>query len=153
MKIFLLLALLLASCATKKEPEKDDSEPLKGPERRIVGRIASVSRAGQFVLIQRLGTGTLPGNMVYQSRGPDGRTASLKLSGERVRDFYAADLRSGTAQKGDAVVAYLDSAKKKDKTEKTETSTDDQPKNEKAATEEVKEEESDQDPETIKDSD
>ncbi|MFT6865040.1 MAG: hypothetical protein ACJAVK_003612 [Akkermansiaceae bacterium] len=141
MKILLLLAIFLVSCASHKKikeeteeevkkEEKEDPDALKGPEKRIVGRIASVSKAGKFVLIQRLGNGTLPGNVLYQARGPEGRAASLRPSGERVRDFYAADLLSGTVEVGDAVVAYLNPQKKKEN-----------------------ESESDQDPETIKDSD
>lgn len=80
----------------------------------IVGRIASVSARSQFVLIQKIGTGTLPKGIIYQSRGPDDRTASLRPSGERVRDFFAADLLNGEAKKGDAVIAYRNSAKKED---------------------------------------
>ncbi len=108
---FLLLLLLLPSCSLfekEKETASEAEEEKKntGPERRIVGRIASVSQAGEFVLIQKFGTGSLPKNTIYQSQGPEGRSASLRPSGERVRDFFAADLISGKVEKGDAVVAY-----------------------------------------------
>jgi len=170
MKILLLLAIFLVSCASPKKikeetkekedggkkEEKEDPDALKGPEKRIVGRIASVSKAGKFVLIQRLGNGTLPGNVLYQARGPEGRAASLRPSGERVRDFYAADLLSGTVEVGDAVVAYLNPQKKKENPDETEGSGDAEeakPKKTEASLKQENESESDQDPKTIKDSD
>lgn len=118
MKFFLFLPLLLiASCVSLKKDEKKDDEKGKvtGPEKRIIGRIASVSLAGEFVLIQKFGPGSLPKNTIYQSQGPEGRTASLRPSGERVRDFYAADLVSGKVEKGDAVVGYPDRQKEEKK--------------------------------------
>lgn len=103
--LHLPLVVLLASCAGSKKDQEDSDKP-KAPDQRIVGRIASVSKAGKFVLIQKYGTGILPASALYQSRGSDGRTAALRPSGERVRDFFAADLLSGNPQKGDAVLAY-----------------------------------------------
>ena len=115
MKVLLLLSFLLISCGNKTEPdEQKKAKKNKGPDQMIVGRIASVSARSQFVLIQKIGTGTLPKGIIYQSRGPDDRTASLRPSGERVRDFFAADLLNGEAKKGDAVIAYINSAKKED---------------------------------------
>ena len=118
-KALLTLALTLAlnSCASLQKDQKKETEETKitGPEKRIIGRITSVSRAGEFVLIQKFGPGSLPKNTLYQSQGPEGRSASLRPSGERVRDFYAADLISGTVMKGDAVVGYPDP--KKEETE------------------------------------
>jgi len=57
----------------------------------------------------------MPVNTIIQTSGPDGRTASLKPSGERVRNFFAADIVNGEVQIGDAVAAYFDQQKKKDK--------------------------------------
>ncbi len=103
--------LFLSSCSSrnKNQSEEEETQPkITGPEKRVVGRIASVSKAGEFVLIQKFGPGTLPKNTLYQSQGPQGRAASLRPSGERVRDFYAADLVSGDVEKGDAVIGYPD---------------------------------------------
>lgn len=111
MKFFLLFSILLISCGNSPDKEKDE-DGLSGPDQIIVGRIASVAKRGKFVLIQKLGTGTLPKGIIYQSRGPHGRTASLRPSGERVRDFFAADLVNGAVEKGDAVIAYTNMGKK-----------------------------------------
>lgn len=105
MKLLLALGLLLLISCSGRQIKKDSDEP-QTTDLRIVGRIASVSKAGQFVLIQKYGPGFLPANALYQSRGSDGRTSSLRPSGERVRDFFAADLLNGNPQKGDAVLAY-----------------------------------------------
>ena len=107
MKFLLLISLFLVSCGNKASPDEPKKrKDIASSIQIIVGRIASVSRRGKFVLIQKLGTGTLPKGVIYQSRGPDGRTASLRLSGERIRDFFAADLLSGKTGKGNAVIAY-----------------------------------------------
>ena len=132
MKLLLLIPLLLISCSStkKKEDEKKDGK-IKGPDQVIVGRIASVSKLGKFVLIQQLGKGKLPQGIVYQARGPEGRTASLRPSGERVRDFYAADLLSGEAAKGDAVIAYQNIKTKKDEVAEDNESTSENEQTEK----------------------
>ena len=56
----------------------------------------------------------MPLNTISHTSGPDGRTASLRPSGERVRNFCAADIVNGDVQIGDAVVAYYDQQKKED---------------------------------------
>ena len=116
MKLLKILPILLIFSCSHSDPEKetDDQEQEKTPiiQKRIVGRIASVSSTGTFVLIQKYGTGTLPKNAIFQSQGDEGRQASLRPSGERVRDFFAADLINGTAKIGDAVLAYDTPSKK-----------------------------------------
>jgi len=110
MKYLLVLPILLLwSCSQgNPEKEKDDKAQDQKPviQKKVVGRIASVSSTGSFVLIQKYGTGSLPKEAVFQSQGNEGRQASLRPSGERVRDFFAADLLSGSAKIGDAVLAY-----------------------------------------------
>ena len=113
----LILALGLCSCSTSEEDPKDKNDPDKKDisiKKQIIGRIASVSSAGGFVLIQKYSVGKMPVNAIIQASGPDGRTASLKPSGERVRNFFAADIVNGEVQIGDAVAAYFDQQEKKD---------------------------------------
>ncbi len=116
--LFLILILTLSACSSsteedpkdKKDPEKKD---IKIPK-QIIGRIASVSTTGGFALIQKYSVGKMPVNAIIQSNGPNGRQASLKPSGERVQNFFAADILDGDAKIGDAVVAYFDQEKKED---------------------------------------
>ena len=107
----LILVLGLCSCSTSEEdPEdkKEAEEKEKVVHKQIIGRIASVSATGGFVLIQKYSIGKMPVNAIIQSSGADGRNASLRPSGERVQNFFAADLVSGEVEIGDAVVAYYD---------------------------------------------
>ncbi len=108
----LLLCLLFfgSSCGffKKNNNSPENKKKVNVAEKRIIGRIASVSQTGDFVLIQKYGPGMLPTESLFQSRGEENRTASLRPSGERIRDFFAADLIRGTVRKGDAVIAYPD---------------------------------------------
>lgn len=115
----LLFVLTFASCGSSP----DEEEESKIADQQIVGRIASVSKQGGFVLIQKFGPGPLPSGVLYQSRGPDNRSASLRPSGERIRDFFAADLLSGTVIKGDAVIAYPKEPEDEESGEKDEGDT------------------------------
>ena len=148
MKSLFFISLLLVSCGSETASDAvKEVQSLEGPDQIIVGRIASVSKRGKFVLIQKLGTGTLPKGIIYQSRGPDGRTASIRPSGERVRDFFAADLLSGETEKGFAVIAYQNHDRKQ-----TATKTKDEIE---CGAEENSDKndlsEDDQDPQTIRD--
>ena len=113
----LILALGICSCSNSEEDPGDKKDPDKEDlsiQKQIIGRIASVSSTGGFVLIQKYSSGKMPVNTIIQTSGPDGRTASLKPSGERVRNFFAADIVNGEVQIGDAIVAYFDQQKRRD---------------------------------------
>lgn len=73
----------------------------KGPA--LVGRIASVPADKRFVLIQRYGKWDAQSGQILTTRGPDNRTANLKTTGEKLGEFTAADIQSGTVGLGDAV--------------------------------------------------
>ena len=152
MKTLLLISFLLVSCGSKTaSDELKELKNIEGPDQMIVGRIASVSKRGKFVLIQKLGTGTLPKGVIYQSRGPDGRTASLRPSGERVRDFFAADLLSGETEKGFAVIAYQNLDRELTAEEETIKTKDEVEGDTKENLDESDRDEDDQDPQTIRD--
>lgn len=99
-----LLGLLVSACGsgTAPEPEAEGEPPPIPP--RVVGEIASVHPEEGFVLIRRTGLATLPAGMAYSSVGADGRTAALRLTGERLGRFFAADIGGGDPAAGDLVV-------------------------------------------------
>lgn len=80
------------------QPEKDDERPRSV----LVGRIASVSSHGAFVLIQSYGTWPVPPGAALWS-GDEEHMAALQVTGEKLGQFAAADIRSGTPSVGDAV--------------------------------------------------
>lgn len=126
MKLLLLLSasLLLISCGALKSLGREEPKPElenQPPTRQIIGRIASVSEAGQFVLIQKYGPGKLPQHALFQTHGSDGSSANIRPTGERVRDFFAADLITGKVQRGDAVSSFRLQPEKPKETPPTET--------------------------------
>ena len=100
-------ALGVLSCATDQSKKLDPSKleaqeaTIKAPE--IVGRIASVPSDKRFVLIQSYGKWSSESGQILTTRGPENRTANLKVTGEKLGEFAAADLQSGTVEVGDAV--------------------------------------------------
>ncbi|MBC7980596.1 MAG: hypothetical protein H7Y36_08555 [Armatimonadetes bacterium] len=101
--IFLLGFLFLASCASDmaavNAPEKTPEKP------RIVGRIASIPADRKFVLIQSYGDWKIETGAVLTTQGPEGRAANLRATGEKLGQYAAADIQSGTLELGDGVYA------------------------------------------------
>jgi hypothetical protein len=104
---FCLLSLpacsLFPSPQTGQEPASEEN----ANQPKLVGRIANVSADGSFVIIQSYGPWDVPTNSTLASMGSDDRTANLRVSGEKQRQFAAADVRSGSVEVGDAVYTTL----------------------------------------------
>lgn len=103
-KISALFLGLLVSCSEKPVEPVQKSEP-KVP-RELIGKIASVSPDQSFVLIQSYGKWAISAGTVLVSEGANLRTANLFVSGEKLGQFAAADLRSGKAEIGDGVYRF-----------------------------------------------
>lgn len=96
------LFVMLPSCADKpedkpKEKEEDSNAP------KLVGRVASIPADRRFVLIQAYGTWTVETGSVLTTQGPGERAANLRATGERLGQYAAADIQSGTLEVGDGV--------------------------------------------------
>lgn len=105
MKRFLLaptLFALLAGCATKPEKPKEPAKPVAASP-QLVGIVASVPSDKQFVLIRSYGKWDAQTGQILTTRGPEGRVANLRVTGEKLGEFSAADVQAGTAEIGDAV--------------------------------------------------
>jgi len=87
------------------QAEMRGEEEAQEPRAAVVGEIASVHREDRFVLIKRVAPGGFGSGMAYFSLNPDGRTASLRPTGERLGRFYAADIQEGNPAPGDLVMA------------------------------------------------
>jgi hypothetical protein len=104
MKLFWLAGcacLIAAACAEKKveKPEKKpDTDAL-----RLVARVQSRPGDKDFVLLEAYGKWTIAEGAVLHSYGPDGRSASLLITGEKLGQFVAADVTAGQVEIGDAV--------------------------------------------------
>lgn len=93
-----VLAMLVLGCADKPEPSKPVSTA------KIVGRIASIPADRKFVLIQAYGKWEVANGTILVTRGPEDRSANLRVTGETLGQYAAADLQAGTVEVGDAVM-------------------------------------------------
>jgi len=109
MGVLVVVAPLLSSCA--KPVEKPAEEVVKSD--KLVARVASIHKEEGYALIQRYGRLKLGDNAILYTLSVDGKTANLKVTGERLGQFVAVDIMSGELNIGDAV--YL-----RDLTEKGE---------------------------------
>jgi len=94
------LAVILAGCATSEKGE-EEQQSTKRPV--LVGRVASMPKGQDFVLLQSYGAWSVPPGVPVYCVGPEGRLANLLPTGEKMGQFLAADLRDGEVQVGDAV--------------------------------------------------
>lgn len=101
LRTLLLMAslALVPSCADK--PEEEATEKKEKP--RLVGRIDSISGDRKFVLIQAYGKWEIPTGAILTAQGPEGRAANLRVTGEKLGQFAAADIQSGTLEINDGV--------------------------------------------------
>ena len=79
----------------KKQPKTETT--------KLVARVQSRPGGKDFVLLEAYGKWTYVDGVNLYSYGEGGRTAALVTSGEKLGQFVAADLKSGTVEIGDAV--------------------------------------------------
>ncbi len=91
----------LFSKKTEKPKTDADKPVVEGP--KLIGRIASVPADKRFVLIRGYGKWEATTGEILTTRGPEGRSANLRTTGENLGDFAAADIQSGAVELGDAV--------------------------------------------------
>jgi hypothetical protein len=97
-----LALILLVSCSwlgmkKKKPPEEASLAP------KLVGRIASIPADKQFALIQSYEKWDIEIGTILTTRSSEERSANLRVTGESMGQFAAADIQSGTVEIGDAV--------------------------------------------------
>jgi hypothetical protein len=97
-------ALALPACSLFKSNKPDSAEnkpAAEGPE--LIGRIASIPADKHFVLIQSYGSWNIEAGTILTTRGLEERTSNLLVTGEKLGQFAAADIQSGSVEIGDAV--------------------------------------------------
>ena len=105
MRSLLLLGVALISSCSLFEDEK--VETARSESNRLVGRIALVPSEGEFVLIESYGPWRVPEGGLLTGVGTEGRTSNLVVTGEKLGQHAAADIRSGVAKVGDSVYHRL----------------------------------------------
>lgn len=101
----LLGVCFLNSCANSQPVEVKEVEDIQLD--KMVARVASVNRTANYVLIQRFGRLVVPEDSILYTLGSSATgansAASIKVTGERLGQFLAADIMSGNLVVGDAV--------------------------------------------------
>ena len=98
----LILFVFLAACAEK--PEEKPNEKADAETRpQLVGRVASIPADRKYVLIQSYGSWNVETGSILTTQGPEGRAANLLATGEKLGQYAAADIQSGTLEIGDGV--------------------------------------------------
>lgn len=111
MKILLFAALslfiFLPACAEKPEenPHQKSEEKTASERPILVGRVSSIPADRMFVLIQSFGSWNVDTGSILTTQGPDGRAANLLVTGEKLGQYAAADIQSGSLEIGDGVYA------------------------------------------------
>lgn len=108
--LFLLATCVtgFSSCANDKpaKPENEKKAPVVTAP-KLVGRIASIPPDKRFVLIQSYGKWEMESGAILTTLGPEERTANLRVTGEKLGEFAAADLQAGNVEQGDAVYSQF----------------------------------------------
>lgn len=113
--ILLLFPILLLSCQSQRVIDgevQEKEEKSNKPAPRYLGSIYQVYPNNNFALIRLLGPNPKPGTtlIAHPADGSSARIANLCVSNEKVNNaisrVIAADIRSGSVMKGDAVYIY-----------------------------------------------
>ena len=94
---------LLISCAKKPEVKPVAEKKPEGDGPMLVGRIASVPADRTFALVQAYGKWRVETGAILTSSGPAARAANLRVTGEKLGQYAAVDIQSGTLEVGDGV--------------------------------------------------
>lgn len=100
-QISALLALLALVPACADKPVDEPTEKKETP--RLVGRVSSIPADRKFILIQAYGKWDIATAAILTTQGPEGRAANLRVTGEKLGQFAAADIQSGNLEIGDGV--------------------------------------------------
>jgi len=106
--VMVWIFLGVTSCSIDPVEEVVEHNTERIEQRRIayVGQIATINAEERFVLILVEGASALRGHsLAYVEEG--GRRATLKLTGEALGKYVAADLFNGSVEKGDRVFVSL----------------------------------------------
>lgn len=103
----LTLSCIVISCADLTEKQTKASKKEETAKPHLVGRVASIPADRKFVLIQSYGNWSIATGAILATLGPDGRAANLRVTGEKLGQFAAADVQSGSLEIGDGVYTTI----------------------------------------------
>lgn len=96
-----LMGLLAFPCCSSGTNDADKAP--SPPTPKLVGRVSSIPPDRRFLLIESYGKWDIATGTTLTTRGTEGRTANLRVTGEAIGPFAAADIQAGDVLIGDAV--------------------------------------------------
>lgn len=99
----ILCSLFFTSCSLFHEKEKPVEKKTSPNVSRLIGRVASMPMDKRFVLVQTYEPSSFEAGAILTTRGDGERTANLKVTGEKLGQFLAADIQAGEIEVGDGV--------------------------------------------------
>ncbi|MFC4991137.1 hypothetical protein [Rubritalea tangerina] len=100
--IALLVSLSVAcinACSNSPTPPTEK----KAPVDQLVGRVAAVYQNDNYLLVQKYRSFPTDIDAIFYSRGEDGSVNTLTMTGQKLGQFYVADLKQGSYTLNDPV--------------------------------------------------
>lgn len=91
--------LCVVSCAQNKPVKQTKAVVLD----KLVGRVSAVYPKSQYMLIQKYRTFSTDIDAIFYSRGADGTISPVKMTEQRLGQFYVADIETGNHAINDPV--------------------------------------------------
>ena len=101
----ILSLFAITSCSSLKKEEDQEKEDKENTI--VVGRVYSIAKSEKIVLIEKYKPGSFSPNGIYHTLGSTNNTASVRPTGEKIRNLHAADLINGDPHIGDAVLMRI----------------------------------------------
>ena len=98
--LLISLSMICNNSCTSSAPETAKPEPKNDV---LVGRVASVYQKQNYMLVQKYRSFNTEIDAIFYSRGVDGAVNSLKMTSQKLGQFYVADLREGNFTVNDPV--------------------------------------------------
>jgi hypothetical protein len=99
----LLLISLSMICNNSCTSGTPQTTPTKPEGDALVGRVASIYLEQNYMLVQKYRSFETDLDAIFYSRGVDGSVNALKMTGQKLGQFYIADLSNGNYTVNDPV--------------------------------------------------
>ena len=97
--LFAVTSLNLSSCFNQSPPKLIE----KPAQDQLIGRVSSIYESSNYLLVQKYRRFDPSEDAVFYTRNADGATYSIKMTSQRLGQFYVADIESGNFDINDPV--------------------------------------------------
>ena len=101
--MFLAITVPMTSCVNRNTGRQGEAKDVPRYVDTVIGKVNSIESASGIVMIRTFGKVKSQDSDVIFTKGPDGTTGTVTLSGQSNKFFVAAEYVSGNVIAGDAV--------------------------------------------------